>query len=40
MDRVIAICKAEEITTAKAADRFAEDRLKSVRGIRKIYRSN
>ena len=40
MDRVIAISKAEEITTAKAADRFAEDRLKLVRGIRKIYRPN
>jgi leucine dehydrogenase len=40
MDRVIAISKVEEITTGEAADRLAEDRLKSVRGIRKIYRSN
>lgn len=40
MDRVIAISKAEEIPTAKAADRMAEDRLKSVRGIRRVYRSN
>ena len=40
MERVIAISKHEEITTAKAADRLAEDRLKSVRGIRRVYRSN
>ena len=39
-DRVIAISKNGEIPTAKAADRLAEDRLKSVRGIRRLYRSN
>ncbi|MCH2674770.1 MAG: leucine dehydrogenase [Dehalococcoidia bacterium] len=39
-DRVIAISKNEEVPTAKAADRLAEDRLKSVRGIRRLYRSN
>ncbi len=40
MDRVIAISKNEDIPTAKAADRLAEDRLKSVRRIRQVYRSN
>ena len=39
-DRVITISKNGEIPTAKAADRLAEDRLKSVRGIRRLYRSN
>ena len=39
-EKVIAISKREEISTAKAADRLAEDRLKSVRGIRQVYRSN
>ena len=39
MERVIAISKREEIPTAKAADRLAEDRLRSVRGIRQVYRS-
>tara|TARA_B100001750_G_C15260208_1_gene472251 strand:- start:67 stop:771 length:705 start_codon:yes stop_codon:yes gene_type:complete len=40
MDRVIAISKNEDIPTAKAADRLAEDRLKSVRRIRQVYRSD
>ncbi len=40
MERVIAISKREEIPTAKAADRLAEDRLSSVRRIRQIYRSS
>ena len=39
MERVIAISKREEIPTAKAADRLAEDRLRSVRAIRQVYRS-
>ncbi len=40
MERVIAISKREEIPTAKAADRLAEDRLNSVRSIRQVYRSS
>ena len=40
MGRVISVSKTEEITTAEAADRLAEDRLKSVREIRQIYRSS
>ena len=40
MEKVIAISKHEEIPTAKAADRLAEDRLRSVRGIRQVYRSS
>ena len=40
MENVFAISKREEIPTAKAADRLAEDRLNSVRGIRQVYRSN
>ena len=40
MQRVIAISKNEEIPTAKAADRMAEDRLNAVQGIRRVYRSN
>ena len=40
MEKVFAISKREEIPTAKAADRLAEDRLNSVRGIRQVYRSN
>ncbi len=40
MERVIAISKSEEITTAKAADRLAEDRLKAVQGIRRVHRAN
>jgi len=39
MESVIAISKNKEIPTAKAADRLAEDRLKSVRKIRQVYRS-
>ena len=39
-ERVIARSKSEEIPTAKAADRLAEDRLKSVGGIRRVYRAN
>ena len=35
MEKVIAISKREEIPTAKAADRLAEDRLNSVRSIRR-----
>ena len=38
MGRVIQISKNEEIPTAKAADRLAEERLASVRAVRKIYR--
>ena len=40
MERVISISKSEEIPTAKAADRLAEERLKSVRSIRPVYRGN
>ena len=40
MERVISISKKEEIPTAMAADRLAEERLKSVRGIRPVYRGN
>ena len=40
IERVISISKSEEIPTAKAADRLAEERLKSVRGIRPVYRGN
>ena len=40
MERVISISKSEEIPTSKAADRLAEERLKSVRGIRPVYRGN
>jgi leucine dehydrogenase len=40
IERVISISKNEEIPTAKAADRLAEERLKSVRGIRPVYRKN
>jgi leucine dehydrogenase len=38
MGRIIQISKEEEITTVQAADRLAETRLASVRGIRKMYR--
>ena len=38
MSRVIQLSKNEEIPTAKAADRLAEERLASVRAIRKIHR--
>ena len=40
MERVISISKTEEIPSAKAADRLAEERLKSVRSIRPVYRGN
>ncbi len=40
MGRVIQLSKKEEIPTAKAADLLAEERLASVRAIRKIYRSS
>ncbi len=40
MERVISISKTEEIPSAKAAERLAEERLKSVRGIRPVYRGN
>lgn len=40
IERVISISKNEEIPTAKAADRLAEERLKSVGGIRPVYRKN
>ena len=38
MGRVIQISKTEEIPTSKAADRLAEERIASVRAIRKFYR--
>jgi len=37
MQRVIAVAKKEGITTAKAADRLAEERLASVRKVRRVY---
>ena len=40
MDRVIQVSKTEEIPTAQAADKLAEERLASVRAIRKIYRES
>jgi leucine dehydrogenase len=39
MDQVIRIAKEEEIPTARAADRLAEERLASVRSIKRKYRS-
>jgi len=38
MERIIQISKREEIATAQAADRMAEDRLASVRAVRSLYR--
>ena len=38
MERIISISKAQEVSTAKAADRLAEDRLESVRKIRTLHR--
>ena len=38
MGRIIQVSKDEEIPTAKAADRLAEERIASVRAIRKFYR--
>jgi leucine dehydrogenase len=37
--RVIDISKRDEISTAQAADRLAEERLSSVQALKKIYRS-
>ena len=39
MERVIHTSKREEIPTFMAADRLAEDRLASVRGVRTMYRT-
>jgi leucine dehydrogenase len=39
MQRVIDISKREEIPTAQAADRLAEERLASVQALKKIHRS-
>ena len=38
--RVIQVSKSEEIPTAQAADRLAENRLDAVRALRKIYRAS
>ncbi len=38
MERIISISKAQEVSTAKAADRLAEYRLDSVRKIRTLHR--
>jgi len=38
MGRVIQVSKQEEISTARAADRIAEQRLASVRAIKTLYR--
>jgi leucine dehydrogenase len=38
MGRVIEVSRREEIPTARAADRLAEERIASVRGIKSIYR--
>jgi len=40
MGRVIQVSKTEEIPTARAADRLAEERLASVRAVKKIYRAS
>jgi len=39
MSRVAQVSQKEEISTAKAADRIAEQRLASVRAIKPIFRS-
>ena len=39
MGRVIDTSKSEEISTAKASDRLAQQRIDSVRGMRKMYRA-
>ncbi len=39
MERVIATAREEEIPTAQAADRLAEQRLAAVRGIKNLYRA-
>ncbi len=38
MGRVIQVSTQEEISTVRAADRIAEDRLASVRSIKTLYR--
>ena len=38
MSRVIQVSKQEEISTARAADRIAEERLASVQAIKTLYR--
>ena len=38
MGRVIQVSRQEEISTARAADRIAEERLASVRAIKTLYR--
>jgi len=38
--RVIKASRTEEISTARAADQLAEERLASVRAVKKIYRSS
>ena len=38
MGRVIQVSKQEEISTARAADRIAEERLASVQAIKTFYR--
>lgn len=38
MERVLNISTKDEIPTAQAADRLAEERINSVRGVRRIYR--
>ena len=38
MRRVIQVSKEEEISTARAADRIAEERLASVQAIKQVYR--
>ena len=40
MGRVFQLSKTEGISTARAGDRLAEDRLASVRAVRKMYRSS
>ena len=37
-ERVLSIASKDAISTAKAADRLAEERISSVRGIKEIYR--
>ena len=39
MERVLHIASRDEITTAQAADRLAEERINSIRSVRGIYRS-
>ena len=37
MEQVISMAKSQEITTAQAADRLAEERIEQARRVRKIY---